>query len=549
MSGDGHTTYGAWARFAMPRHFKDLDGFTKHNLKPGLTPQQLAEALEHEHPRVRNAVLEHPDTPQEVVKRLIDAGSTPDLVGLSGAANPLSAGDWRKLRSGGPWARLLAVLHPSWNADASWHEVDVVVKKLLAVQLKTPEHFLKLLLCDESNDVRFLASRHPSVSDLRHQYELAGTSPSLRINDRPQAGVAQAFLLGLTNGNRWQRQLAARHFLTPPSLLEALSEDVSHMVRRAVSYNPATPANTLDRLAEDVWGPVRLGVARNPHSRADTLESLSRDRDDDVRLAVAQNTFTPESVLTGFLDSGALAFQIAAASNPRTPYASRLGVSQDPTVDPRVREVAGESLSRPVPEDSVNHRLAPVGIAVPEREMEVVEAAEKKLESSAAPLPLEKFAAALRGTTLKVVELGDLRTKEVVQTNVREHIDRIAMAAVMELEHRLGHQPLEMPHDNAGYDVLAQDGCGRPLYIEVKGKGLETEVVQVSRSQINFSQAQKERFVLAIVVTDIAEALSVHYVQQPFRDLGILFPKGVLSVTFALEHLLLMGEEVWVKPS
>lgn len=268
MSGDGHTTYGEWAGFAMPKHFKDLDGFTKHNLKLGLTPQQLAEALEHEHPLVRNAVLEHPDTPQEVVKRLIDAGSTPDLIGLSGAANPLSAGDWRKLRSGGPWARLLAVLHPSWNADASWHEVDVVVKKLLAVQLKTPEHFLKLLLCDENNDVRFLASRHPSVSDLRLQYELAGTTPTLRINDRPQAGVAQAFLLGLASGNRWQRQLAARHFLTPPSLLEALSTDVSHMVRRAVTFNPATPAAVLDHLAGDMWEPVPYrGGQKSPQPR------------------------------------------------------------------------------------------------------------------------------------------------------------------------------------------------------------------------------------------------------------------------------------------
>lgn len=533
----------------MPARFKDLDHFTKQWLKPEATAKQLAEALEHEHPLVRSAALEHPNTPHEVVQRLIDAGSTSDLKGLSGSANPLSAIDWRKLKSGGPWARLLAVVHPSWNADAFWKEDDLVVKRLLALQLKTPETYLKLLLCDESDAVRFLVSQHPGMSGLKYQYELAGTTPTLRINDRPQAGVGQAFLIGLAEGNRWQRRLAARHFLTPLSHLEALKKDASHMVRCAVTYNPTTPAEVLDHLASDLWGPVRVGVAKNPRSYADTLELLSHDHDDDVRLAVTQNMFTPGSILVDILNSGEISLQIAAASNPRTPYESRLSASQDPAFDLRIREVAKACLSLSAPEAPINHRYPPTVIVVPEHGIEVLETIEKKSESAASLVPLDEFAKMLCGTTLKAVELDELRTKEVVQTNVRDHIDQIAVAAVMELERHLGHQPLEMSHDNVGYDISTELENGQQLYLEVKGKGPETEVLQVSRSQINFSQLQNERFILAVVTTDTTEARSVYYVPQPFRDLVLPLPKSVLSVTFNLAQIVSLGQEVWTRSS
>lgn len=48
-------------------------------------------------------------------------------------------------------------------------------------------------------------------------------------------------------------------------------------------------------------------------------------------------------------------------------------------------------------------------------------------------------------------------------------IERIAVDAVLAIEHALSHQPTEMPHNNPGYDIESDTPTGMD-FIEVKGR-------------------------------------------------------------------------------
>ena len=48
-------------------------------------------------------------------------------------------------------------------------------------------------------------------------------------------------------------------------------------------------------------------------------------------------------------------------------------------------------------------------------------------------------------------------------------IERIAIDVVLAIEHRLGHLPTEMPHNNPGYDIESDTPSGLD-FMEVKGR-------------------------------------------------------------------------------
>ncbi|MCX7850847.1 MAG: DUF3883 domain-containing protein, partial [Thermus sp.] len=58
------------------------------------------------------------------------------------------------------------------------------------------------------------------------------------------------------------------------------------------------------------------------------------------------------------------------------------------------------------------------------------------------------------------------------------------MEAVLWAERQLGHEPAEMPPGHPGYDVESRTPEGRLRLLEVKGKGPDSEVVTLSRTQI-----------------------------------------------------------------
>jgi hypothetical protein len=82
---------------------------------------------------------------------------------------------------------------------------------------------------------------------------------------------------------------------------------------------------------------------------------------------------------------------------------------------------------------------------------------------------------------------------------VRDRIDRLAIAAVLEAERALGFEPRELDHNHPGYDIESRDRDGRLRFIEVKGKGAEQETVMVSKNQILMTVNVLNRLAQAIV--------------------------------------------------
>jgi hypothetical protein len=79
---------------------------------PAAPPGTLAMLLEDGGSAVRLAALENPNTPRDAVRRLVAAGSTPDLLGFA-PTDPDGDADPAALARGGTWARRLAARHPA----------------------------------------------------------------------------------------------------------------------------------------------------------------------------------------------------------------------------------------------------------------------------------------------------------------------------------------------------------------------------------------------------------------------------------------------------
>ena len=100
----------------------------------------------------------------------------------------------------------------------------------------------------------------------------------------------------------------------------------------------------------------------------------------------------------------------------------------------------------------------------------------------------------------------------------RERIDKLAVAAVMEAERRLGRDPEEMPHQNPGYDIESKDpNTNQLLFIEVKGKSSDAPTVTVSKTQIFTAFNKPDSFILAIVEVDGDTAKEPLYIREPFQ--------------------------------
>jgi hypothetical protein len=130
-------------------------------------------------------------------------------------------------------------------------------------------------------------------------------------------------------------------------------------------------------------------------------------------------------------------------------------------------------------------------------------------------------------------------SEEVSQAE-RERIDRLAVAAVMEAEHGLGHEPHEMPHEHPGYDIESRDpAASRLRFIEVKGKAVGATTVTISKTQIFTALNKPDDFILAIVEVDGDTAREPRYIHRPFQREPDF---GVTSVNYDLAELLSRGE-------
>lgn len=126
----------------------------------------------------------------------------------------------------------------------------------------------------------------------------------------------------------------------------------------------------------------------------------------------------------------------------------------------------------------------------------------------------------------------------------RDRIDRLAVAAVLAAERRLGREPREMDHSNPGYDIESRDPNdtrepGRLRFIEVKGKSDGKTTVTVSVTQIRCALNKPDDWILAIVPIDGDKASEPRYIRQPFTTPPDF---GVTSVNYDVHELLERSE-------
>ncbi len=120
----------------------------------------------------------------------------------------------------------------------------------------------------------------------------------------------------------------------------------------------------------------------------------------------------------------------------------------------------------------------------------------------------------------------------------RKLVERLAMAAVMALERRLGHEPVDVSRENLGYDIESviplEGGREKLRFIEVKGRVSGAPTVTITRNEILCAFNKPDDWVLALVEVPRLEGLElegeatefpeevlsqcrIRYVWRPFR--------------------------------
>ncbi|KAA0227557.1 DUF3883 domain-containing protein [candidate division KSB1 bacterium] len=166
---------------------------------------------------------------------------------------------------------------------------------------------------------------------------------------------------------------------------------------------------------------------------------------------------------------------------------------------------------------------------------------ELKLEAQISPLP----PVVLGGVLVVPIGLlaamtGQPRTKEVSTVDTQAAAAQ-ARAMVMEIERRLGFEPIDREHEKLGYDIESRvPGTGKLRFIEVKGRVAGSATITVTKNEILYSLNKPEDFILAIVEFHQDGTHRVHYVRQPFQREPDF---GVTSVNYGLEELLAKAEE------
>ncbi|HDN19513.1 MAG TPA: DUF3883 domain-containing protein [Candidatus Acetothermia bacterium] len=128
----------------------------------------------------------------------------------------------------------------------------------------------------------------------------------------------------------------------------------------------------------------------------------------------------------------------------------------------------------------------------------------------------------------------------------REAVDRQAVAAraraiVMEVERRLGYEPVDRESEHLGYDIESQDPrTGWLRFIEVKGRESGANVITVTRNEILTALNKPDSYILAIVEFLEDGSHRVHYIPRPFQREPDF---GVTSVNYDLAELLARSEE------
>ena len=119
-----------------------------------------------------------------------------------------------------------------------------------------------------------------------------------------------------------------------------------------------------------------------------------------------------------------------------------------------------------------------------------------------------------------------------------------ARAAVMDVERRLGFEPIDREFERVGYDIESRvPGTGRLRFIEVKGRVAGADTITVTKNELLTSLNKPDDFILALVEFRDAEELQVRYLRRPFEHSGVTTDFNGASVDFPFADLLARSEE------
>ena len=126
--------------------------------------------------------------------------------------------------------------------------------------------------------------------------------------------------------------------------------------------------------------------------------------------------------------------------------------------------------------------------------------------------------------------------------DTRAHVERVAMAAVMETEKGFGHEVRDVGAEKCGWDVTARPRPGKngvvkqDRHIEVKGRSKGQTTITVSRNEIIYGLNQADKFILAVVIVDGDGFEGPFYIRNPFQTEPEF---GIAGVNYDLGKLLL----------
>ena len=163
-----------------------------------------------------------------------------------------------------------------------------------------------------------------------------------------------------------------------------------------------------------------------------------------------------------------------------------------------------------------------------------------ELESKLSPAPgcFGRLVVIPRGLINKITGRHRLEVASSVDTQA---VAARARTIVMEVERRLGYEPVDRESDKLGYDIESRDPrSGKLRFIEVKGRVSGAPVITVTRNEILYSLNKPDDFILAIVEFKEDGSHQVHYVRRPFQREPDF---GVTSVNYSFAELLERAEE------
>jgi SNF2 family DNA or RNA helicase len=105
---------------------------------------------------------------------------------------------------------------------------------------------------------------------------------------------------------------------------------------------------------------------------------------------------------------------------------------------------------------------------------------------------------------------------------VRNHVELVAMKAVMDVERSFGNTVEDVSALKCGWDVTSRYPVvpGEPLrdarHIEVKGRAKGATTVTLTRNEICYALNQRDKFILAIVLVDGDSYEGPYYIKTPF---------------------------------